>query len=172
MCRPKHSFPLFEHSNNCAISKGSLPGSSKSVCLKHCENSKLTSIIWLNLCLAHFYGIMLLTNTEILPPVGYREICSVAAVQIELKMLLASLGKFNPHVCGSSEISENPVMNFDLAHDNCSTTFFYVKIVSAAYCVANVKGCHYGSNYQNNECAADMDRANEIFPAENEEEEN
>ncbi|KRX28140.1 hypothetical protein T07_5568 [Trichinella nelsoni] len=68
--------------------------------------------------------------------------------------------------------SKNPVMNFDLAHDNCSTTFFYVKIVSAPYCVANVKGCHHGSNYQNNECAADMDRSNEIFPAENEEEEN
>ncbi|KRY41429.1 hypothetical protein T01_15818 [Trichinella spiralis] len=94
---------------------------------------------------------MLVTNTEILAPVGYREM-------------------FNKHLV--HEISENPVMNFDLAHDNCSTTFFYVKIVSAAYCVANVKGWHYGSNYQNNECAADMDRANEIFPAENEEEEN
>ncbi|KRY24752.1 hypothetical protein T01_193 [Trichinella spiralis] len=32
---------------------------------------------------------MLLTNTEILAPVG----CSVAAAQIELKMLSASLGE-------------------------------------------------------------------------------
>ncbi|KRY28067.1 hypothetical protein T01_15935, partial [Trichinella spiralis] len=45
--QPKHSFPLFGVNNNCAISKGSLPGSSselsisESVCLKHCKNSKL-----------------------------------------------------------------------------------------------------------------------------------
>ncbi|KRX29456.1 hypothetical protein T09_10562, partial [Trichinella sp. T9] len=32
------------------------------------QKFQTTSTIWFNLCLAHFYGIMLLTNTEILIP--------------------------------------------------------------------------------------------------------
>ncbi|XP_003366119.1 conserved hypothetical protein, partial [Trichinella spiralis] len=77
-----------------------------------------SSIIWLNLCLAHFYGILLVTNTEILAPLGYREM-------------------FNKHL-----VQKSCVMNFDFPHDNRCIAFFIIKFVDKASFVAIVKR-HY-----------------------------
>ncbi|KRX14474.1 hypothetical protein T07_6742 [Trichinella nelsoni] len=79
---------------------------------------------------------MLVTNTEILAPVRYREMLNKHLVQYVLAP---------NYIQGKS-----CVVKFDFAHDNRCIAFFIIKFVDKASFAAIVKR-HYVSNDENNE---------------------